>query len=78
MAVEERETNMDRTIALQFGFRTIRNAVFDREECPSDIMSISDDFTQAEFAAKYISSKSPIKPRWRSYWDQGWEDLPTR
>ena len=25
-------------------------------------MSISDDFTQAEFAAKHISSKSPIKP----------------
>jgi purine-nucleoside phosphorylase len=26
------------------------------------IMSTSDEFTQAEFAAKYISSKSPIKP----------------
>jgi len=25
-------------------------------------MTISDDFTQAEFAAKHISSKSPIKP----------------
>lgn len=25
-------------------------------------MSISDDFTQAEFAAKHIASKSPIKP----------------
>jgi purine-nucleoside phosphorylase len=25
-------------------------------------MSISDDFTQAEFAAKHITSKSPIKP----------------
>jgi purine-nucleoside phosphorylase len=26
------------------------------------IMSISDDFSQAEFAAKHIASKSPIKP----------------
>ena len=25
-------------------------------------MSISDDFSQAEFAAKHIASKSPIKP----------------
>jgi purine-nucleoside phosphorylase len=75
--LNERETNMDGTIALQFEFRIalcracvgnnlrdpylrdpyLRDPIFARTT-----MSISDDFTQAEFAAKHIFSKSPIKP----------------
>ena len=58
----ERETNMEGTIALQFEFRTALNCACDRKDWPTRTMSISDDFTQAEFAAKHISSKSPIKP----------------
>jgi purine-nucleoside phosphorylase len=62
MDLNQREANMDRTIALQFVFRTALNKAPRGKGFPTYIMSISDDFSQAEFAAKFIASNSPIKP----------------